>query len=122
MADPDLAVEDVIDALDSFYCHNVVGLWADAVANRLEGMAIYLLSDEFPEVIETIGGRDAAVLMFSARVAQQPGRAGGLLVVRPDPAGRIVDLTVFLRPLAAVQALAEEMGRRLGVPRPGGRP
>ena len=36
MASPDLAVEDVIDALDSFYCHNVVvALWADAVANRL---------------------------------------------------------------------------------------
>jgi len=38
MTSPDLAVEDVIDALDSFYCHNhVVAVWADAVANRLEG-------------------------------------------------------------------------------------
>jgi hypothetical protein len=47
MTIPDLAVQDVIETLDSFYCHNVlVGLWADAVANRLEGMAIYLLSDE----------------------------------------------------------------------------
>jgi hypothetical protein len=53
MTSPDLAVEDVIDALDSFYCHNhVVALWADAVANRLEGLAIYLLSDELPEVAE----------------------------------------------------------------------
>ena len=53
MASPDLTVEDVIDALDSFYCHNVVAaLWADAVANRLEGLAIYLLSDELPEVAE----------------------------------------------------------------------
>src|SRR6266849_8129200 len=50
---PDIAVEDVIDALDSFYCHNVVAaLWADAGANRLEGPAIYLLSDEIPEVAE----------------------------------------------------------------------
>lgn len=50
MTSPDLAVEDVSDALDSFYCHNhVVALWADAVANRLEGLAIYLLSDELPE-------------------------------------------------------------------------
>src|SRR6266702_272157 len=50
MADPDLNIKDVTDALDSFYCHNVVaGLWADAVANRLEGLAIYLLSDELPE-------------------------------------------------------------------------
>jgi ferritin-like protein len=53
MADPDTAVQDVIDQLDSFYCHNIVaGLWADAVANRLQGLAIYLLSDELPEVAE----------------------------------------------------------------------
>ncbi len=50
MTSPDLTVQDVIDDLDGFYCHNVVAsLWADAVANRLEGMAIYLLSDELPE-------------------------------------------------------------------------
>ena len=53
MASPDLAAQDVIDTLDSFYCHNVVAaLWADAVTNRLEGLAIYLLSDELPEVAE----------------------------------------------------------------------
>jgi hypothetical protein len=47
MASPDLAVQYVIETLDSFYCHNMVaGLWATAVTNRLEGMAIYLLSDE----------------------------------------------------------------------------
>jgi hypothetical protein len=39
MTGTDLAVQDVIDALDGFYCHNVVvSLWADAVANRLEGI------------------------------------------------------------------------------------
>jgi len=53
MASQDFAVQDVIERLDSFYCHNVlVGLWADAAANRLEGMAIYLLSDELPEVAD----------------------------------------------------------------------
>ena len=47
MTGPDLAVQDVIETLDSFYCHNVIAaLWADAVANRLEGMAIYLLAAE----------------------------------------------------------------------------
>lgn len=74
------------------------------------------------EVTQTIdGGHDAAVLMFRAQVAEHPGRADGLLVVRSDGGGRIRDLTVFLRPLAALQALAEEMGRRLGGPRPDGR-
>jgi hypothetical protein len=70
------------------------------------------------EVSETIGGHDAAVLMFTAQVAEFPSRADGLLVVRSEPGGLISDLTVFLRPLAALQALAEEMGRRLGGPPP----
>jgi len=77
MASPDLAVEDVIDALDSFYCHNiVVALWADAVANRLEGAAIYLLSDEIPEVAEH--ARAAA-----HRLADRIGDLGG--AVTGDP-------------------------------------
>src|SRR5215472_18356049 len=53
MTSPDVTTKNVIDDLDSFYCHNIVAsLWADAVANRLEGMAIYLLSDELPEVAD----------------------------------------------------------------------
>jgi ferritin-like protein len=77
MTSPDLAAQDVIDALDSFYCHNiVVGLWADAVANRLEGLAIYLLSDELPEVAEH--ARAAA-----RRLADRIGDLGG--AVTGDP-------------------------------------
>lgn len=73
------------------------------------------------EVFDTIrGGSDAAVVMFSAEVADHPDRGDGLLVARLDEDGRIADLTVFLRPLAALQALADEMGRRTGGPRPGG--
>ena len=72
------------------------------------------------QVTETIDGRDSAVLMFTARVAGYPGSADGLLVVRTGAGERISDLTVFLRPLAALQALADEMGRRLGGPRPDG--
>ncbi len=71
------------------------------------------------EVLESIEGGDTAVLMFRARVAEHPGRADGLLVVRSGASGRISDLTVYLRPLAALQALDDEMGRRLGGPRPG---
>ena len=77
MTSPDLAAQDVIDALDSFYCHNiVVGLWADAVANRLEGLAIYLLSDELPDVAEH--ARAAA-----RRLADRIGDLGG--AVTGDP-------------------------------------
>jgi hypothetical protein len=46
MPGPDLAAEDMIGVLESLYCHNVVSLWADAVANRPEGPAICLLSAE----------------------------------------------------------------------------
>lgn len=73
------------------------------------------------EVVDMIdGGNAAAVLMFTAKVAGYAGRADGLLAARTDRNGQIGDLTVFLRPLAALQALAEEMGRRLGGPRPDG--
>ncbi len=77
MASPDLAAQDVITALDSFYCHNVVvSLWADAVANRLEGLAIYLLSDELPEVADH--ARAAA-----RRLADRIGDLGGAITADP---------------------------------------
>ena len=77
MTSPDLAVHDVIDALDSFYCHNVVAaLWADAVANRLEGMAVYLLSGEMPEVAEQAR---AAARALAGRI----GDLGGAITADP---------------------------------------
>jgi hypothetical protein len=77
MAEPDLNIKAVIEALDGFYCHNViVSLWADAVANRLEGLAIYLLSDELPEVAEH--ARKAA-----ARLADRIGDLGGAITADP---------------------------------------
>ena len=77
MTGPEPAVEDVIDALDSFYCHNVIAaLWADAVANRLEGTAIYLLSDEIGEVAED--ARAAA-----RRLAGRIGDLGGAITADP---------------------------------------
>lgn len=77
MTGPDIAAQKVIDDLDSFYCHNVVAsLWADGVANRLEGMAIYLLSDELPEVAEH--ARAAA-----RRLADRIGDLGGAITADP---------------------------------------
>ena len=57
--------------------------------------------------------------MFTTGVAGYHKRADGLLVVRVDR-DRIADLTVVLRPLPALQALAQEMGRRLSGPPPDG--
>lgn len=77
MTGPDIATQKVIDDLDSFYCHNVVAsLWADGVANRLEGMAIYLLNDELPEVAEH--ARAAA-----RRLADRIGDLGGAITADP---------------------------------------
>jgi ferritin-like protein len=74
MASQDLADQDVIETLDSFYCHNaLVGLWADAAANRLEGMAIYLLSDELAD-----HARAAA-----RRLADRIGDLGGAITADP---------------------------------------
>ena len=77
MTSPATTVQNLIDDLDSFYCHNIVAsLWADAVANRLEGMAIYLLSDELPEVAEH--ARAAA-----RRLADRIGDLGGAVTADP---------------------------------------
>jgi ferritin-like protein len=92
MPSSDPASHDVIDELDSFYCHNVIAaLWADAVANRLEGMAIYLLSDEIPEVGEF--ARAAA-----RRLAGRIGDLGGAITADPrqliDRAPGDIDFTI----------------------------
>lgn len=71
-------------------------------------------------VTETLDAAAAIVVVFTARVAQHSGVGDGLVLVRTDADGLITDLTVFLRPLASLQALAEEMGRRLGGPLPDG--
>ena len=66
-----------IKTLDSFYCANVVvSLWADAVGNRLEGPAIYLLTDELSEVSEH--ARAAA-----QQLADRIGDLGGAVTADP---------------------------------------
>ena len=66
-----------IDALDSFYCENVVaGLWADAVGNRLEGAAMLLLSDDLQEISDD--ARTAA-----KRLADRIGDLGGAVTADP---------------------------------------
>lgn len=67
------------------------------------------------EVVESIGEPgEARVLRFTSRVAGHDGSAEGVLIVRGGRSGPIEDLTVFLRPLAALQALSDEVARRLG--------
>jgi hypothetical protein len=56
---------------------------------------------------------DRAVLIFEARVGDR--ELNGVDVLRFGEDGLIAELMVMIRPLSALNALVEEMGRRLGV-------
>jgi hypothetical protein len=53
----------------------------------------------------------SVVLEFSARVGERELK--GIDMIRFDEAGKIVEFEVMVRPLSGLQALGEEMGRRL---------
>lgn len=53
----------------------------------------------------------SVVLEFSARVGER--QLKGIDMIRFDADGKIVDFEVMIRPLSGLQALGEEMGRRL---------
>ena len=57
------------------------------------------------------------VLEFRASVGEK--QLKGVDLIRFDADGRIVDFEVMIRPASALQALAEEMGRRLAAAMPG---
>ena len=52
------------------------------------------------------------ILEFSARVGDKELK--GIDMIRFNEQGRIVEFEVMVRPLSGLQALGEEMGRRLG--------
>ena len=52
------------------------------------------------------------VLEFSARVDNREIK--GIDLIRFDSTGQIVDFEVMVRPMSGLQALGDEMGRRLG--------
>jgi hypothetical protein len=54
---------------------------------------------------------DSAVLVFEARVGDR--EVQGIDMLRFDDDGRVRELTVMVRPMSAVHALAEAMGREL---------
>lgn len=71
-------VDSVIEALDSFYAQNVVNaLWADAVANRVEGAVLFLLPEELAEVA-------ADARADAARLASRIGDLGGSITADPS--------------------------------------
>ena len=61
---------------------------------------------------------DTAVLEFETSV--HGTYVNGVDIIRCDDAGRIVEFRVMMRPLQAIQAVHEEMGRRLAAVAGGG--
>ena len=75
-------VEDIVEALDGFYCYNLVVMhFCYALENRLEGQASFLLGDELEEVAEES-------LKAAKKLADRIGELDG--AVTADP-GRLVE-------------------------------
>jgi 2,4-dienoyl-CoA reductase (NADPH2) len=66
---------------------------------------------EYQRELATDDGLNA-VLEFSARVGDK--QLKGIDLIRFDADGRIIDFEVMIRPLSGLQALGDEMGRRIG--------
>jgi hypothetical protein len=62
--------------------------------------------------VDQVETGDTAVLVFEARVGDR--ELNGADILRFDADGLIAEMTVMIRPLSGLQALVEEMGRRLG--------
>jgi SnoaL-like domain len=61
--------------------------------------------------VDQVESGDTAVLVFEARVGDK--ELNGVDVLRFGEDGRIAEMTVMVRPFSGLQALLEEMGRRL---------
>jgi hypothetical protein len=61
---------------------------------------------------DCVEGPERTVLFFTARVGER--QVEGIDALRFDARGRVQELTVMIRPLSALTAVAEGMGRRLG--------
>ena len=67
---------------------------------------------EYHRELATADGLNV-ILEFSAKVGAKELK--GIDMIRFDERGKIVEFEVMVRPLSGLQALGEEMGRRLGV-------
>jgi hypothetical protein len=61
--------------------------------------------------LDQVEGDDRAVLIFEARVGDR--ELQGVDILRFADDGTVSELTVMIRPLSGLNAVAEEMGRRL---------
>jgi limonene-1,2-epoxide hydrolase len=91
----------------------------DAVATVLEAVTHVFEGFEYVQRLEAADGGIA--LIFRARVGDR--QIDGLDLLRFDDEGLVSELTVMVRPMSGVNALAAAMAEeleRMGVPVPGG--
>jgi hypothetical protein len=81
----------------------------DALGTLLTTVAQVFEDFRYTGQVET---GDTAVLIFEARVGDK--ELNGVDILRFGDDGLIAEMTVMIRPFSGLQALLEEMGRRLG--------
>ncbi len=86
-----------------FEGRDVVGQVLTHVAATLEDLTY----------VDELVGEDSVCLRFKAKVGEL--ELEGIDYLQLDADGKVVDLTVFMRPLSALTAFNERMKERLGV-------
>jgi hypothetical protein len=86
-----------------FEGREIVGQVLTHVAATLEGLTY----------VDEIAGESSVCLRFKAKVGDR--ELEGIDYLTLDDEGRVADLTVFMRPLSAINAFNEQMKLRLGV-------
>lgn len=81
----------------------------DALLFLLSNVAQVFEDFRYVHQVET---DDTAVLVFEARVGEK--ELQGVDILEFDEAGLIRAMTVMVRPMSGLEALGQEMGRRLG--------
>lgn len=114
-----------LDTLESLLADDVVFrspvLFRPTTGRGPTTLLLAAVLDVFGELVYThayIEEPDGVTLQFETSVAGDDGRrleVEGVDVFRLDEAGRIVSLTVMLRPLSAVQAVGARMREQLGL-------
>ena len=84
--------------------------YLEAAAASLAGDAVGDPAQAFRYTKQVVAG-DTAVLEFETSLHGK--YVNGVDIIRCDDAARIVEFRVMMRPLQAIQAVHEEMGRRL---------
>jgi SnoaL-like protein len=82
----------------------------EALRALLGAVAEVLEDFRYVDQVET---GDTAVLVFHARAGER--ELDGVDILRFAEDGRVGEMMVMIRPLTGLTAVAEEMGRRLGV-------